>query len=116
MKLPNCEQVVITRGKVVDYLLSDTHRDGRYKAIFFKRFGFTVEEWEELASALREHAAKHDVTRGEVSPYGHRYVVEGDIRSPDRRNPLVRRIWFIEAREDVPRFVTAYPLRRPSND
>jgi hypothetical protein len=37
MKLPNYEQVVITREKVVDYLLSDTHRDGRHKAAFFKR-------------------------------------------------------------------------------
>jgi hypothetical protein len=116
MKLPNFEQAIVSQEKVIDYLLSDTHRDGRYKAIFFKGFGFTVEEWEELASALREHAAKHHVTRVEVSPYGQRYVVEGSIHSPDRRNPLIRSIWFIEAREDVPRFVTAYPLRRPSND
>jgi hypothetical protein len=53
MKLPKYEQVVITREKVVDYLLSDTHRDGRHKAAFFKRFGLTVTEWERAAWALR---------------------------------------------------------------
>ena len=53
MKLPNFEQVVIYREKVVEYLLSDTHRDGRHKAAFFKKFGFTVSEWDRAASAFR---------------------------------------------------------------
>lgn len=44
MKLPNYEHVVITQEKVVEYLISDTHRDGRHKAAFFKRFCFTVTE------------------------------------------------------------------------
>jgi hypothetical protein len=62
MKLPNFEQAVVTQEKVIDYLLSDTHRDGRHKAVFFKRFGFTIQEWEGLASALREHAVEHDIS------------------------------------------------------
>ena len=111
MKLPNCEYAVVPRAKVVDYLLSDTHRDGQHKAAFFKRFDFTVAEWERLARALREHAAEHDVTRVETSPYGQRYIIEGIIRSPDARNPLIRVVWFAESGEDIPRFVTAYPLR-----
>jgi hypothetical protein len=57
MKLPNYEQVVITREKVVDYLLFDTHHDGLHKVAFFKRFGFAVTEWESVALALRAHAA-----------------------------------------------------------
>jgi hypothetical protein len=112
MKLPNVERVVVAQEKVIDYLLSDTHRDGQHKAVFFKRFGFRVEEWEELASALRGHAVEHAITRVEVSPYGQRYVIEGSIRSPDGRNPIIRSIWFVEAGEDMPRFVTAYPLGR----
>jgi hypothetical protein len=63
MNLPSRERAVITREKVVDYLLSETHRDGRHKAAFFKRFSFTVMEWERVAWALREHAVEHDVTR-----------------------------------------------------
>jgi hypothetical protein len=116
MKLPNFERAVVSQEKVIDYLLSDTHHDGRHKAVFLKRFGFRVEEWEGLALALREHAAEHDITGVEVSRYGQRYVIEGSLRSPDGRNPLIRSIWFMEAGEDTPRFVTAYPLRRRVND
>ena len=116
MKLPNGENAVVPRTKVVDYLLSDTHRDGQHKAAFFKRFGFTVAEWERLARALQEHAAEHDVTRVETSPYGQRYIIEGIIRSPDTRHPLTRVVWFVESGEDTPRFVTAYPLRRDADD
>jgi len=116
VKLPNYEYAVVPRAKVVDYLLSDTHRDGQHKAAFFKRFGFVTVEWERLAQALREHAAEHDVTRVETSSYGQRYIVEGIIRSPDMRNPLIRAVWFVESGEDTPRFVTAYPLRRDADD
>ena len=54
MKLPNHEQAVVPRAKIVDYLLSDSHRDGRHKAAFFKRFGYAAESWEGLAQALWE--------------------------------------------------------------
>jgi hypothetical protein len=116
VKLPNCEHAVVPRAKVVDYPLSDTYRDGQHKAVFFKRFGFAAAEWESLAQALCEHAAEHDVTRIETSSYGQRYIVEGIIRSPDMRNPLIRAVWFVESGEDTLRFVTAYPLRRDADD
>jgi hypothetical protein len=116
MRLPNGDHAIVPRAKVVDYLLSDTHRDGRHKAVFFKSFGFAIEGWETLARALQEHAAEHDVARVETSPYGQRYIIEGIIRSPDARHPLIRAVWFIDAAEDTPRFVTAYPLRREAND
>ena len=78
MKLPNDEHVMITQEKIVDYLLSDTHSDGRHKAAFFKRFGFTVAEWEIVASALRAHAVEHDVARIETSLYGATVCYRGD--------------------------------------
>ena len=112
MKLPNCEHAVVPRAKVVDYLLSYTHRDGQHKAVFFKRFGFAAAEWERLAQALCEH----DVARIETFSYGQRYIVEGILRSPGMRNPLIRTVWFVESGEDTPRFVTAYALRRDTDD
>ena len=41
MKLPNLEKAIVPREKIVDYLLSFVHKDGRAKAEFFMRFGFT---------------------------------------------------------------------------
>ena len=112
MELPNCVRAVVPQEKITGYLLSFAHRDGRAKAAFFTRFGFSADAWRELAAARRHHAASYEVARVESSPFGTRYVIEGAIATPDGRNPEIRSVWFIETGEDVPRFVTAYPLER----
>ena len=110
MTLPGIERAVIPRRKVVDYLLSPTHPEGRGKAAFFRHFGFRPEAWDVLAGALRRHAAEHEVAREEPSPFGTRYVVEGIMETPSGRTPRVRSVWFIDEEDGVPRLVTAYPL------
>ena len=112
MKLPNSGQAQIAKEKIVDYLLSFSHADGRAKAEFFSRHGFTIVDWQVLVLALLNHAKDHEVTRIEVSPFGTRYVIEGIIRTPDGRNPMLRTVWFIELGESAPRLVTAYPRNR----
>lgn len=52
MKLPNAEDAVVPEAKIAHYLLSPTHRDGRHKAAFFLRFGFSAEAWPVLASVV----------------------------------------------------------------
>lgn len=116
MKLPNYKHAVAPREKVVDYLLSTTHRDGRHKAAFFTAFGFSDKCWEDLADALRRHASDHKVAKSEDSPFGTRYVVEGIMVMADGRDALLRTVWFIDTGADTPRFVTAYPLQRASDD
>jgi hypothetical protein len=111
MKLPNVDQATVPQEKITGYLLSTAHRDGKHKAAFFMRFGFKPEAWEELAAALLNHARQHDVVKEEPSPFGVRYVVEGALPAPDGRSPDVRAVWFLEAGDDKPRFVTAYPLK-----
>ena len=109
MKLPNYEQAEIPEEKIVGYLLNLAHVDGRGKAIFFIGFGFTLDGWETLAKALREHATL-DVAKVEDSPFGKRYVVEGALPTPEERSPQVRSVWFITTGQETPRLVTAYPL------
>ena len=43
MKLPNYESAIIAERQITEYLLSFSHRDGRSKAQFFSRFGFSAE-------------------------------------------------------------------------
>lgn len=112
MKLPECEFAEVPRTKIVDYLLSETHASGRAKAVFFRRFGYTVAAWGTLAEALRSHAADHEVQSIEQSRFGTRYTIEGPVVSPDGRNPVIRSVWFVEQGETVPRLVTAYPRPR----
>ena len=110
LKLPRCDEAIIPEAKLVRYLLSFTHESGRDKAVFFTHFGFTTAAWQILASALRQHAVDHAVAKVEPSPFGERYVVEGPMQTPSGRAPTVRTVWFIEAGETAPRFITAYPL------
>ena len=112
MKLPNLPLAQVHREKIVGYLLSPTHRDGRHKHDFFIRFGFRPEAWEQLADALIQHASDYEVSSQQQTPFGVRYVIEGALRCPDGRRPLVRVVWFIDSEEEVPRLVTAYPLER----
>lgn len=110
MTLPNLDQAIVPQAKITDYLLSVTHEDGKNKAAFFMEFGFTAESWETLAEALIDHAAKHDVAKIVNTPYGTNYVIEGILETPVERTPLVRVVWVIDSRSEIPRLVTAYPL------
>ena len=79
MKIPNYQNAVISEGKLAGYLLSASPAYGRHKAAFFNRFGFSVDAWEILAQALREHASEHEVLAIEDSPFGRRYIVERSV-------------------------------------
>lgn len=109
MNLPNAINAVIPEAKVRGYLLSASHPQGRHKAAFFAQFGFSDDNWMEFSVALRSHALEHEVSTVEETPFGTRYVIEGELSGPDGRRPSVRVVWFIESDDDVPRLVTAYP-------
>ena len=108
--LPNTDRAVVSNRELGEYLLSDSHPFGRHKAVFFRRFGFVIQEQKVLESALIEHAAANAISRIEETQFGTKYIIDGPLTSPDGRNPRIRAIWFIEKNEDNPRFVTAYPL------
>lgn len=112
MKLPQADRVEVPQAKVVQYLLSSTHRAGRGKAGFFSGFGFQVSAWEALADALRQQARDNFVTLSEDTPFGTRYVIDGPLVAPNGRELQVRTVWFIDKDGQTPRFVTAYPLKR----
>lgn len=112
VKLPDAELAIVDESKVVDYLLSERHPDGRAKAAFFSAFGFQARHWRTFAGALRAHGASGEVTGMSDSGYGTRYSVDGVIETPDGRNPQVRTVWIIDSERRAPRLVTAHPLRR----
>jgi hypothetical protein len=110
MKLPNSSCLIIEREKIVDYLLNPTHRYGASKARFFTRFGFRIEQWEQLLEALREHGCAHEISMTYETGFGPRYVVEGEMRTPDSRRPHIRTVWQMDKGAVAPRLISAYPL------
>jgi hypothetical protein len=110
MKLPNPDQLLVEREKIVDYLLNPAHRYGASKARFFIEFGFRLNEWEQLAAALREHGQNHDVARVTETGFGPRYAVGGELNTPSGRRPYVRTVWQMDNGAVAPRLISAYPL------
>jgi hypothetical protein len=113
MKLPNRELAEVPERKITHYLLNPGHPAGGSKAAFFLRFGFRMNDWEQLSVALLEHANENDVATSHESDYGTRHVVEGPLTAPDGTRLNIRCVWFIEVGDKTPRFVTAYPLSKP---
>ncbi|MGD0349709.1 MAG: DUF6883 domain-containing protein [Verrucomicrobiota bacterium] len=110
MKLPNVERAIVPGRKITHYLLSTTHRDGQHKAAFFRSFGFKLENWEELATALLEHARNYEVIETVPTPFGRNFVIEGALPAPDGCAPKVRAVWFIAKGEETAPLATVYPL------
>ena len=110
MKLPNADQALVEREKIVDYLLNPLHRYGASKAQFLSQFGFTPEAWESLAAALRRHGQQNEVSKMRETGFGPRFEVEGELEAPDGRRPRVRTVWQVDKGQIAPRLLTAYPL------
>jgi hypothetical protein len=108
VRVPNFDAAIIPAEKIRDYLLSESHPIGRYKAAFFCRLGFEQSQWQQLESALRG-LLQSDVTGSDVTEHGHKYLTVGTIVGPAGQSAKVVAIWIILASEQVPRFVTAYP-------
>jgi len=109
MNLPNADQAVVERAKIVDYLLNPAHPDNGGKTRFFTKLGFRRGEWEGLASALRALASEAEVVHHSNSPHGEKYVMIGRIVSPGGKSPRVKTIWIVDRGWEVARLVTAYP-------
>ena len=121
MKLPNADNTVVERDKIVTYLLNAGHPDNGGKAQFFEGLGFQRDRWETLVAALRKLARAATVTlystagqasSGTRSPNREtlmRGTIVGKIESPSGRVAMVQTIWIVERGADMPRLVTAYP-------
>lgn len=60
---------------------------------------------------LAESASVHEVVETTTTPHGIRIVVDGTIPVPAERSGLVRTVWIPAEGTEIPRLVTAYPLR-----
>jgi hypothetical protein len=112
MKLPELNQAFIETPKITAYLLSEENSGG--KSAFFTAFGFTLDQPEALRQALLAHAQTHEVASVSRSSHGMKYIIEGELHTPDGRFPQVRSVWIIDTGKTAPRFVTAYPLEGES--
>ncbi len=109
MKLPNRERAVIASEKLVEYLLNPSHKRGGTKARLLSRFGYTSQNWQQLAADLRAYHLNADVDTTRQTSYGMRYEILAPLRTPSGQMLMLRTIWQIDEGMDYPRLITVYP-------
>ena len=111
-ELPGKEQCLVDEKKVTEYLLNTVRMPAAAKARFFLSCGFSEEEWERLAEALKVHGRDQPVVGKTKSSYGTKYEIEGPLTCPDGRSPVVRSVWQIDTEALAPRLITAHPVSK----
>lgn len=109
MNLPNREKAYIPLAKLTGYLLSETHPSGQSKAKYLRAAGFDETNVNILEEGLISIAHTQEVQEISSSPHGTKYVLDGQFQAPDSSWMRLRTVWIIDAGQDRPRFVTAYP-------
>lgn len=110
MKLPNADKVIISKKKITEYILSETHPRGKNKARVFKKFGFNRTNYLEFKTSLKKLVIREKVKKVIEISYGVVLVVEGIMETPVGINIKVRSVWIVRKGEVNPRLVTCYPL------
>ena len=62
-----------------------------------------------LEAALMKHAVESLGREAGLTPYGHKFNVEGPMTAPSGRIVQIRAVWMVRA-NGAPDLVTAYPL------
>ena len=74
-RIPNYEKAIIEPVKLQDYVLSDTHPIGRFKAAVFRQMGYTRRNWEQLTEDIRTQHLPLNAELGEKTKYGQKYII-----------------------------------------
>jgi hypothetical protein len=107
--LPHADQALVDEAKICDYLLSDTHPVGRFKARVFRSLVYTVESWRRLRDDLLHHGQTGMVQRIGTSAYGMKVVISATLKGPNGASRPFRTVWLIQNQSTQPRLVTAFP-------
>ncbi len=110
MKLPYRQNVTIPTEKLTEYLLSETHAVGKFKAKFFKSIGFDMTNAYALSKAIITIAKSEEVKEIISTPHGKKYIIDGQLLGLTGKMVRIRTVWIIEAEQMQSSFVTTYPL------
>ena len=111
MKIPNAERAVVDIRKLRDYCLNSEHNDGKHKArLFSAALGMGIEDAEVLRDALLQAVRTHEAQLGLHDVHGQRYTITFSLDWCNRR-AIIRSGWIIDRGSEIPRLVTAYPLK-----
>ena len=109
MKIPNYKNAIIDENKIKEYILSDTHPVGRFKATYFHKLGYSNENWKDFEKDLRNQHLISDYSDYEEIEFGIKYKISKELKGPNGISDKITSIWIILKDESIPRFITAFP-------
>jgi filamentous hemagglutinin len=108
--LRNADRAIIDERKVRDYVLNMDDPVGRNKArVIRAATGLTRVDYPDLVEQIRQAVLTGEAESIEPIAYGERFRVTMTVSGP-KGTLRVRTGWIYRVGEDVPRFVTLYPL------
>jgi hypothetical protein len=110
--LPFADRAVLDARKVSGYLLSDSHPVGRHKSRVFRALGYHAVNADRLVRDLLDVARSGAIGGISATKYGHRYIVDGAVRTPSGVVAVLRTAWITRHGSTTPHFITAFPLPR----
>lgn len=75
----------------------------------FRSHGYNEKNADSLRDGLLSIANKEEVNGIISSGYGTKYIIDGNLKTPSGEELTVKTVWIIDAGQEIPRFVTAYP-------
>ena len=63
-----------------------------------------------MAKKFRKIARTEEIREKIESPFGIKYIIDGQMKFSNGESVTVRTVWIIETGQNIPRFVTAYPV------
>lgn len=108
MRLPGGDNAIVDRDKLAGYCLNPEHPRGKHKAhVFATVLGYTLQNVDELRTALMEAAANGDAELTFSDRFGDRYVIDFQVTGP-RGTGIVRSTWILRHGDDAPRLTSCY--------
>lgn len=104
------ETVVIEDSKITEYLLNVNHPEGGTKAAYFIQHGFNPEQPKVMKQFLLTHLLQRSSVEIVETRFGTKHILTGKIKFPDDDEFILRSVWMKPAKENILKFVTAYPI------
>jgi hypothetical protein len=99
---------VIAAKKLTEYLLVLLPKDDRSQ--YLALADYTLENWRQLEQDLREQILPLEPVPTQMTKYGQKYAIVGNLTGVNHVTISVKSIWIVE--NGITRFITLFPVQR----
>lgn len=111
--LPNYENAIIPKEKLVDYALNMQHPVGKDKAIAFeKALGYNQENYEKLMDNIKRNIPNYSAVHKGSNEYGEKYEILMTLFGENKKYANVKTGWLVEKETNQTKLTSLYVTSR----